>query len=163
MPFDKKKPFNSLPLLPPGNNFIESIEVYKALSSARASLAELKGRSPIIPNPKMLINTLVLQEAMDSSEIENIVTSRDNLFRAFSSKSQNVNPFTKEVLRYREALWKAFNDIQRLGKINQDILIEIFRTITKKDEGIRDSQIYIGNAFQVTYTPPAPGKPLNDK
>lgn len=163
MPFNRKEPYNELPLLPPGKEFYEDIELYKVLARARASLAELKGRSPIIPNPKMLINTIALQEAIDSSTIENIVTSRDKLFKAFSSKNQNADPHTKEVLRYREAMWKAFNDLIQTGKINQDILIKVFQTITQKKEEIRDQQVFIGNDRQIIYTPPAPGKILKDK
>ena len=71
------KPYNNLPLLPPSQKTWENIEIYKVLSEARAALAELKGRCPVIPNPMMLINTLVLQEAKDSSSIENIFTTSD--------------------------------------------------------------------------------------
>jgi Fic family protein len=76
MAYSKDKPYNDLPLLPPDNNVFERIAVYKKLSQARAALAELKGRLPVIPNPYMLVNTLVLQEAKDSSEIENILPAR---------------------------------------------------------------------------------------
>ena len=103
MAFRKDSPFNELPLLLPDEKNWESLEVYKKLADARASLAELKGRLPIIPNPLMLINTLVLQEAKDSSTIENIFTTNDALYKAFSS-NRNSDPSTKEVLRYREAL-----------------------------------------------------------
>jgi Fic family protein len=76
MSFSRKKPYNDLPLLLPDKSVWESINVYKKLAEARAALAELKGRLPIIPNPLMLINTLVLQEAKDSSTIENIFTTK---------------------------------------------------------------------------------------
>ena len=69
MAFRKDRPFNELPLLMPDKNNWEKLEVYKKLADARASLAELKGRLPIIPNPLMLINTLVLQVAKASSTI----------------------------------------------------------------------------------------------
>jgi len=74
---DKHKPYNDLPLLPPPGEVWENVEVYKILAEARAALAELKGRCPVIPNPYMLINTLVLQEAKDSSSIENVFTTSD--------------------------------------------------------------------------------------
>jgi len=80
MAFSKTQPYNDLPLLLPDKKSWESITVYKKLAEARASLAELKGRLPIIPNPLMLINTLVLQEAKDSSTIENIFTTNEMLF-----------------------------------------------------------------------------------
>jgi len=104
MAYNREKPYNDLPLLPPDSSVFESIAVYKKLSQARAALAELKGRLSIIPNPNMLINTLVLQEAKDSSEIENIFTTSDKMYRAFTSNRKNMDPATKEVISYRDAL-----------------------------------------------------------
>ena len=65
MPFPRNQPYNDLPLLPPDKVAFETVKVLKKLTEARAALAELKGRLPVIPNPLMLINTLVLQEARD--------------------------------------------------------------------------------------------------
>ena len=79
MKFTPNQPFNNLPFLPPDKKKWENIEIYKTLSEARAALSELKGRCPVIPNPMMLINTLVLQEAKDSSSIENIFSSMGTL------------------------------------------------------------------------------------
>src|SRR3972149_11849717 len=104
----KDQPYNDLPLLLPDSSGWENLDVYKKLAEARASLAELKGRLLVIPNPLMLINTLVLQEAKDSSTIENIFTTNDALYKAFSSPAAGPDSATKEVLRYREALWNAF-------------------------------------------------------
>jgi len=106
MSYSKDHPYNSLPLLLPDASLLEKVSIYKKLTEARVALAELKGRLPIIPNPLMLINTLVLQEAKDSSTIENIFTTNDKLYKAFSSTASNTDSATKEVLRYREALWK---------------------------------------------------------
>ncbi|MGB3346126.1 MAG: Fic/DOC family N-terminal domain-containing protein [Candidatus Humimicrobiia bacterium] len=99
--------------MPPENRYYETINLYKKLSESRAALAELKGRTPVIPNPLMLVNTLVLQEARDSSIIENVVTSNDKLYRAFTSERAIKDPNTKEVLRYREALWQALPRIEK--------------------------------------------------
>jgi Fic family protein len=155
--FIKERPYDDLPLLPPTGTEFETVPVYKKLSQARASLAELKGRLPIIPNPYMLINTLVLQEAKDSSEIENIFTSNDKMYRAFSSsKTKGDDVSTKEVVRYREALWDAFNYIQSTKNWDKQFIIKIFQTITQKEEAVRQSQVYIGNGFNVVYTPPSP-------
>jgi len=158
MPFSRQEPYNDLPLLPPDNQIFETVAVYKRLAEARAALAELKGRLPIIPNPLMLVNTLVLQEARDSSTIENILTSSDRLFRAFTSNRPNVDPATKEVLRYREALWQAFKNLQKSKQWQQDWIVQIFRAITQKDEDVREGQVYIGSVYNCIYTPPAPGK-----
>lgn len=157
MAFSKDKPYNDLPLLPPDNSVFERIEIYKKLSQARAALAELKGRLPIIPNPYMLINTLVLQEAKDSSEIENIFTTADKMYRAFTSNRKNMDPAAKEVISYRDALWAAFNQEQNLSSWNLEWIVNIFRTVTGLDEHLRSMQVYIGNAYNTVYTPPEPG------
>ena len=162
MAFSKKQPFNDLPLLLPDKKVWESIEVYKKLAEARASIAELKGRLPIIPNPLMLINTLVLQEAKDSSTIENIFTTNDALYKAFSS-NQNTDLSTKEVLRYREALWNAFSKMKTPGDYSVKLAVEIFRKITDKKEEIRKVQVYIGSSNHIVYTPPAPGNSIKGK
>jgi Fic family protein len=163
MGYSKDEPYNDLPLLPPDPKVWETIEVYKKLAEARAALAELKGRLPIIPNPLMLINTLVLQEAKDSSTIENIVTSNDNLFKAFSTPKAAFDPATKEVLRYREALWKASTSLKRAEDLSLDLIETIFKTITQKPEGVRDHQVWIKSSSGVVYTPPEAGKVLKSK
>ena len=162
MSYSKDLPFNDLPLLPPDRKSWETIEVYKKLAEARAALAELKGRLPVIPNPLMLINTLVLQEAKDSSTIENIITSSDKLYKAFSSPKPTDDPATKEVLRYREALWRAFNAFKRPEDLSQDLIISIFRELTEKDEHVREKQVWIKSPFEIVYTPPEPGKILDE-
>lgn len=162
MEYNKEKPYNELPLLLPDKKVWETLDVYKKLADARASLAELKGRLPIIPNPLMLINTLVLQEAKDSSTIENIFTTNDALYKAFSSNLTN-DASTREVLRYREALWNAFSKIKKPSDYSEKLAVEIFKTITDKKEEIRKVQVYIGSSNHVVYTPPSPGKILKDK
>ena len=100
------KPYNLLPPLPPEED-LETPAVLKAAISANRSLAELKGKSESLPNPSILVNSIVLQEAKASSEIENVVTTNDRLFTALSANDSSVDPQTKEVLRYRQALWKG--------------------------------------------------------
>ncbi len=159
---DKNKPYNDLPLLPPSNEVWEKIEVYKVLAEARAALAELKGRSPVIPNPYMLINTLVLQEARDSSSIENVFTTSDKLYRAFASSTISTDPQTKEVLRYRQALLKAWNKLKNID-FSVAILEDIYHEIKEKDDGVRDSEVFIGNVFETIYTPPCCKEVLLEK
>jgi len=163
MSFVKEKPYNELPLLLPDKKVWETLDVYKKLADARASLAELKGRLPIIPNPLMLINTLVLQEAKDSSTIENIFTTNDALYKAFSSNLPSNDTATKEVLRYREALWNAFTKMKKPSDYSEKLAVEIFKTITEKKEEIRKVQVYIGSSNHIVYTPPSPGKILEAK
>ena len=163
MDFKKDLPYNELPLLLPDSKAWENLNVYKKLAEARAALAELKGRLPVIPNPLMLINTLVLQEAKDSSTIENIFTTNDALYKAFSSSGSATDAATKEVLRYREALWNAFSKMKKPEDFSVKLAVEIFKTITGKNEAIRSVQVYIGSSSHVVYTPPEPGNILMEK
>ncbi len=158
MPYNKDEPYNELPLLPPKFE-IENLKVLRKLANTRAALAELKGRSVIIPNPLMLINTIVLQEAKASSEIENIVTTTDSLFKAFSlSDKANIDDSTKEVLRYREALWEGYQHIEK--NLDETFLTRISRKIKQNSEGLRDirwadtTRIVNGRTGATIYTPP---------
>lgn len=162
MAFQADQPYNNLPLLPPAQETWETITVYKILAEARAAMAELKGRMPIIPNPLMLINTLVLQEAKESSSIENIFTSSDKLYKAFASTTTEPDPQTKEVLRYRTALYDGWQT-QKENGINLSLIENIYRRIKDKKDGVRDAAVYIGNRFQVIYTPPCCHDVLTEK
>ena len=89
---------------------LESKDILKQLSRSHRRLAELKGVARTIPNERILISTLTLQEAKDSSEVEDIVTTQDDLYKAGLDIKQNViNASTKEVLAYREAIEKGFS------------------------------------------------------
>ena len=112
MRFDPALPFNDLPLLPPRAD-IETKPVLKKAISANRALAELKGIGEILPNQALLVTSVVLQEAKASSEIENIITTNDALFQAFTAKTGQVDPATKEVLRYREALWEGYRTLRK--------------------------------------------------
>ena len=93
---------------------VESKAVLKQLSSAHRRLAELKGIAETIPNEHILISTLTLQEAKDSSEVENIVTTQDDLYKASMDIHQEmINAATKEVLNYREAIQFGFELVRR--------------------------------------------------
>lgn len=139
---DRTKPWNNLPLLPPEENQFQNVEVYKNLVKARAALAELKGRAAVIPNQTMLINTISLQEAKASSEIENIFTTEDELYKAFSKTNpENVKGPAKEVLRYREALWRGFNELRNKDQLDLDYIINVFREIKYTNQGIRHHSI----------------------
>ena len=162
MAFQADQPYNDLPLLPPANEVWETLAVYKILAEARAAMAELKGRMPIIPNPLMLINTLVLQEAKESSSIENIFTSTDKLYKAFASTTTEADPHTKEVLRYRTALYNAWQQQQERG-MDLPLVENIYRKIKNELDGFRDTPVYIGNRFRVIYTPPCCYDVLKEK
>ena len=108
--WDPKRPFIDLPRLPPRET-LESIPVLKACVAARAALAELKQAAELIPNPAILLGSLPLLEAQASSEIENIVTSADELFRQMAGDSRTT-PAAREALRYREALLEGARALQ---------------------------------------------------
>ncbi|MEX0772967.1 MAG: Fic family protein [Balneolales bacterium] len=158
MKFHPAEPYNDLPLLPPGKD-VETKAVLKKITEARASLAELKGSAAMIPNPLMLINTIVLQEAKASSEIENIFTTNDVLYKAFTT-GPKTDLASKEVLRYREALWNGYNHLEGEKKFSVDLFIRIVRAIKEDVPGIRkpdpDSRVIIGNLAKkrIIYTPP---------
>jgi Fic family protein len=156
MTFDPKRPYNDLPPLPPKVD-VESRAVLKQAIAASRALAELKGHGGVIPNQSMLINSLVLQEAKASSEIENIVTTNDALFRAMAAGSGTVDPATKEVLRYREALWHGYNRVKKGARLNAALFVDLVRAITEDSRGIRDAPgTVIGNrrTREIIYTPP---------
>lgn len=164
MAYDRIQPFNDLPLLPPLKNMEEDIEVMKKLVVASRALATTNSSIDRLPNPTMLINTIALQEAQTSTAIENIFTTEDELYKAVSEtvREENITPATKEVLRYREALWEGYNIIKAKEMIDMDCVISTFRQIKNSTAGIRPPQtltlIRRGQSEfrsgEVIYTPP---------
>lgn len=155
MTYDRKKAYNALPPLPPAQK-VESIKVLKKAISANKALAELKGWTLMQSNPLLLLQTITLQEAKSSSAIENVVTTNDDLYQAFSSpERKDISPATKEVLHYQEALWYGFNAIQK-RPLGIHILIELFRKVKKIDTGLRNVPgTVLRNTYgDVVYTPP---------
>ena len=164
MKIDRNKPFNQLPPLPPKKE-IESISVLKKAASSHRYLAELKGFAHAIPNQTILINSLILQEARSSSEIENVMTTNNKLFKAFSASTRNVDAQTKEVLRYREALWTGYNRLKRRPVFSTNLFIDIFQTIKQTDESIRTvpgTRISDGRGM-IVYSPPEGEIVIRDK
>lgn len=159
------KPTYTIPVLPPPVD-LESIPVLKALAAAHRALAELKGRAGTIPNQTILIDTLVLQEAKASSEIENIVTTQDELFQADLFPGGPLSPAAKEVALYRDALKLGYDRMLRSGRvITNNHLIELFRLLKARDDGFRDTP---GTALkhertgEIIYVPPQNGREIAD-
>ena len=161
-PYDRKKPYNSLPLLPPDDDTVETKEVYKALNNANKALAELKGIAKKLPNQSILVNTIALREAKASTEIENIFTTDDELYKALTVSEYGLKGNAKEVLRYRQALWKGFNDIVNNQALRVETLIDIYQEIKQVNDGIRPQQTEtvilkrgsVSLMGEVVYTPP---------
>ncbi len=163
MPFNPEKPYNDLPKLPPAAE-LETPTVLKAAIRANKKLAELKGKAGIIPNQRILINSLILREAKASSEIENVITTNDKLYEAFSASDKNYDPQTKEVLRYRQALWAGFNQLKE-RPLSTTLFIDIVQTIKRNKSGIRNTPgtvIANPNSGRIIYTPPAGEKLIKD-
>jgi Fic family protein len=141
MPYDRNLPFNNIPLMPPPVE-LDDIEILKKLVSASRALATVNSSMMRLPNPYMLVNTIALQEAQTSTAIENIFTTEDELYKAISDTVQesNANAATKEVLRYREAMWEGYKLINERKVIDLDCVVGIFRQVKNSSAGLRSPQ-----------------------
>lgn len=130
--------------------------ILKKMASASRSLAELKGVAAVIPNQGILINTLGLQEAKDSSEIENIVTTHDELFKDDADPAVFANPAAKEVLRYRQALRVGFEQVRDTGLLTANQIINIQAELERNNAGFRKlpGTALKDGAGRTVYTPP---------
>jgi len=163
MAFDREQAFNDLPLLPPKQE-LETRAVLKLAISAHRSLANLRGLAAQIPNQAVLIDSIVLQEARLSSEIENIVTTNDELYRADAAPGSKTDPHTKEVLRYRQALKHGFSELER-RPLSVNLFIEIVQIIKEVEFGVRrvPGTALKNAAGAVVYTPPVGEAVIRDK
>ncbi|HWH97262.1 MAG TPA: Fic family protein [Pseudolysinimonas sp.] len=152
--WDAITPYNGLPDLPPREE-LETRRVLKATIEARASLATLNKAAQLIPNPSVLINTLPLLEAQASSEIENIVTTADELFR-FSDSDEFANPAVKETLRYRTALNFGVDSV-RGRPLNVSTAVDVCSLIQGRQMSVRQlpgTKVANSATLEVIYTPP---------
>ncbi len=145
-----------LPMLPPAAE-LETRPVLRQLARASRALAELKGYAATIPNQHILLNAVTINEAKDSSALENIVTTHDELYRAMS-QSGYKNPAAKEVVSYRSALWYGFQLVRQSGLLTTNMIIDIHAHIETNRGGIRKipGTILRNDATGATiYTPPS--------
>ncbi|MFM9967837.1 MAG: Fic family protein, partial [Burkholderiales bacterium] len=157
------RPYNDLPPLPPANE-VETAAVLKKNITASRALAELKGMAERMPNQVMLIDSLVLQEARASSEIENILTTNDEIYKAASDDARPASPETKEVLRYRQALNYGFQQI-KTRPLATGIFVEIAQIIKETQFDVRrvpGTRIANGRG-ETVYTPPEGEFVIRDK
>lgn len=152
------KPYH-IPTLPLPYD-LETKEILKQLTRSHRKLAELKGVALTIPNERILISTLTLQEAKDSSEVENIVTTQDDLYKAdLNVKQSIINASTKEVLAYREAIEKGFELVRGKRLLTNNIIKQIQAELEHNRAGFRTAP---GTKLErsdgkVVYTPPQDG------
>jgi Fic family protein len=143
---------------------LETKTVLKKMVSANRALAELKGAARSIPNQNILINALALQEAKDSSEIENIVTTHDELYRANVSLT-NISHEAKEVQRYREALYRGLTLVRESGLLLKRHIVEIQQVLEENEAGIRTqsgTSLQNDKTGEIIYMPPQNHRDIQD-
>lgn len=154
----------NIPTLPLGFDF-ESKAVLKQLSKSSRSLAELKGVAQKIPNENILLSSLVLQEALDSSAVENIVTTSDELYQAdLDMKGKVANAATKEVLNYREAMQLGFNLVRTNKLLTLKEIKAIQQVLEKNSAGFRTvpGTMLKSSRGDIVYTPPQSGHAVEE-
>ena len=141
----------------PFNDFdLKTLRILEALNEASRSLAELKGFANSIPNQHILINAITINEAKDSSAIENIVTTHDSIYKVLIEsgyKDENA----KEVVDYRSAIWHGYEIVKKKGFINTNVLVEIQSMIEHNEAGIRKTpgtNLKNSKTGEIIYTPP---------
>lgn len=169
--YDRNKPFNNLPLLPPPDDRIITVEILAALNKANKALAELKGLARKLPNQSMLVNTIALREAKASTEIENIFTTEDELYKSLTLREEDLHGNAKEVLHYRQALWTGVKEIMTRNIFDENLIINVYQTISQLKDGIRpditETVIMKRGSGDlrgtVVYTPPRGTKIIREK
>ena len=146
-----------LPLLPFDSDKIETRVVLRKEADARQALAELKGFAPIIPNQNILINAITLREAKESSAIENIITTQEELYKDLTINSKTLDPATKEVLNYRGAIYKGYDTVKKQQLVKLSDIVKIQEIIAENNAGIRrlpGTSLVNDATGKVVYTPP---------
>jgi len=146
----------SLEMLPYKNINLKTNKILEQLTLSSRALAELKGYANTIPNMHILINAVTINEAKDSSAIENIVTTHDDIYKVLAEsgyKEENA----KEVVDYRNAIWLGYEQIKKDGFINTNTIIKIQKTIEHNNAGIRKlpgTELKNSITGETIYTPP---------
>lgn len=154
--FDKTKPYNQLPPLPPKVEVETKKILLKTIKASRA-LGKLNGALINLPNPNLFLDTIHLREAKASSEIENIITTNDELFESMVADKKSTNPAAKEILSYKSALFTGLKEIEKKPFITTNLCIKLVQEIKLNTASIRTTP---GTALQnekgqVVYTPPS--------
>jgi len=142
--------------LPPKREKVETLSILRQLAKSSNALGELKGIAKTIPNQAMLINAVVLQEAKDSSEIENIITTQDELYRALATTGKQSRQ-VKEVINYRKGIFVGFDIIEKQGFLRIADIETIQKTIVENNAGIRNmpgTVLKNDKTGKIVYTPP---------
>jgi Fic family protein len=143
-------------LLPPKADFESKRILRKAITAGRA-LAQLNGTLMNLPNLSLFLDTIYLQEAKASSEVENIITTNDELYKSLVAERKVDSPATKEVLRYKEALWLGIEELKSKPFINTNLCVKIVQCIKQNAASVRNTPgtALLNAKGEVIYTPPA--------
>jgi Fic family protein len=162
--FNRREPYDDLPLLPPKIDVETKAILRKTISAGRA-LAQLNGTLLNLPNPTLFIDTIYLQEAKASSEVENIITTNDELYKSIVAERKVENSATKEVLSYKEALWLGLEHIKTKPFITTNLCISIVQCIKQNNASIRVTPgTNLANSHgEVIYTPPSEENIIREK
>jgi len=162
--FNKEIPYNDLPLLPPKAD-IETKEILRKTISAGRALAQLNGTLLNLPNPTLFLDTIYLQEAKASSEVENIITTNDELYKSLVADRKVENSATKEVLSYKEALWSGLEQLKKQPFITTNLCISIVQCIKQNTASIRvtPGTTLSNTKGEVIYTPPSGENVIREK
>ena len=162
--FNRKIPYNDLPLLPPKAD-IETKSILRKAISAGRTLAQLNGALLNLPNPTLFLDTIYLQEAKASSEVENIITTNDELYKSLVADKKIKNSATKEVLSYNEALWLGLEELKTKPFITVNLCIKIVQCIKQNKASIRNTPgTTLRNPLgEVIYTPPSGESIIREK
>ncbi len=151
------KQIYQIPSLPPAAN-IETQQILKLLPQAHRLLGELKGKATAIPNQTILINSLAMQEAKASSEIENVVTTQDEIFQVSADSARLIAGPAKEVALYRDALMQGHRAInQRGGNITKQTIVEMFQILKGNSGEFRKTPgtaLKNDSTGEIVYVPP---------
>lgn len=150
-------PYFKLEKLPPLREKVETIEILRQVNKSTAALAELKGIAKTIPNQAMLVNAIVLQESKDSSEIENIITTQDELYKALTVNKTHISAATKEVVNYRKAIFFGYNLAKSQGFLRVNDIVSIQQRLVDNTAGIRSTPGTVlknDTTGEIVYTPP---------
>ena len=152
---DPALPYNALPKLPPSID-VETIEILRECIAAHRALAELKGAAKSVPSQQLLIDTLTIQEAKASSEIENVVTTSDQLYIQLAIGDEAAEPTAKEVGRYRPALYRGEQRLRERPILSVDLFTRICAEVVGYDTEVRNHEVRLENPAtrEVMYTPP---------
>lgn len=154
--YNKSVPYNDLPLLPPKSN-LETTNILRKTIAASRALANLNGAIINLPNPQLFLDTIHLQEAKASSEIENIITTNDELYKSVVADKKFENAAAKEVISYKNALWHGLLQLESKPFITTNLCIDIMQRIKENTSSIRTTPgTTLSNTNgDIIYTPPS--------